>query len=144
MKKFKNYTGFTLLEILLVIALIGVLVSIVLVAINPNRQLGIAQDLQRQQDLSRLKQALERYAIKNNGQYPNGILVGTYKEICGGAVVTNCVDLSLLVPTYLASLPTDPTGANYKIGINPDNNELSLWSELSYSGEVGVNKFVPI
>ena len=122
--------GFTLLEILLVIAAIGILAAIVLVAINPNRQLALVRDATRSSDVNNIKKALEQYSIDNGGQYPESIPTGSYKDICQtgansvdqGTVESNCVDLRLLVPTYIASIPTDPTGGTYKVGINSSNN----------------------
>jgi prepilin-type N-terminal cleavage/methylation domain-containing protein/uncharacterized delta-60 repeat protein len=138
--------GFTLLEILLTITLIGILATIALIAINPNRQLGQSRDLNRQKDISDIQQAVELYAVRNSGAYPAGIPIGSYKDICPeGEVTEECVDLSLLVPTYLTSIPTDPTGVTYKVGINPDNNTISVFSELSENADIAVNKFtVPI
>lgn len=141
----KTHKGFTLLEILLVITLLGILFAIVLSLINPVAQLGRTRDLQRQQNLSQLEQALEKYFIDNGRQYPTSIPVGKYKEICATGVIStsNCVDLSFLAPSYLNSIPADPNGSNYKVGINPTNNTLSLWSDNAVSTEVAVNKFTP-
>jgi uncharacterized delta-60 repeat protein/prepilin-type N-terminal cleavage/methylation domain-containing protein len=134
--------GFTLLEILLTITLIGILASIVLVAINPNRQLSQNRDLNRQKDIAEIQKAVELYAVRNSGEYPAGIPTGSYKDICPeGEVTEECVDLSILVPNYLSSIPTDPSGSNYKIGINTTNNIVSVWSDNAEQREIGVNLF---
>ena len=134
--------GFTLLEILLTITLIGILATIALIAINPNRQLGQSRDLNRQKDISDIQQAVELYAVRNSGAYPAGIPIGNYKDICPeGEVTEECVDLSMLVPNYIKSIPKDPIGNNYKIGLNPENNSISVWSDNAEQREIGVNLF---
>lgn len=74
--------GFTLLEILLVIAAIGVLAAIVIVAINPNRQLSQVRDTERQSDVNALSKAMEQYLI-DQGEYPAGI-TNEYQRISTG------------------------------------------------------------
>jgi prepilin-type N-terminal cleavage/methylation domain-containing protein len=130
MKKQKR--GFTLLEILLVIALIGILASIVLVAINPNNQLAQARNTVRFDDITEVNQALENYFVANRA-YPVGITT-SYQDICPVGVTTNCVNLSALVPTYMPAIPKDPTGGNYQVALNPTNGQISL--KVS-TGEIG-------
>ena len=118
--------GFTLLEILLVIAAIGILAAIVIVAINPLRQIGKARDATRLASLNTLQKALEQYYI-SNGRYPDGVIAGEYIEICVDGNTIECVDLEDdLVPTYIAEIPKDPQGGGFKVGINPGNESITL------------------
>lgn len=101
--------GFTLIELLLVIGIIAILVSIVIVAINPTKQMGDARDAQRRTDVNTILNAVYQYSIDTN-ILPSGIPTGTTTEICRTGIV-NCgslINLSVLVPTYLVSVPNDP------------------------------------
>lgn len=107
-------SGFTLIEVLLVIAIIAVLAAIVIVAVNPSRQLAQANNAQRRADVNTILNAVYQYAIDNNGDLPASITT-TQTEICvtGAASCTGLIDLSVLTATetYLTSIPLDPTGA---------------------------------
>ncbi|HVW66506.1 MAG TPA: prepilin-type N-terminal cleavage/methylation domain-containing protein [Candidatus Peribacteraceae bacterium] len=120
--------GFTLIELLLVIGIIAILASIVIVAINPTKQLGDARDAQRRSDVNTILNAVYQYAIDHNGNLPSGIPTGTAKIICQSDLTgTGCttgitgVDLSVLTGSYLVKVPKDPlitataTGTNYFI-----------------------------
>lgn len=58
--KYKKYikSGFTLLEILLVIGIIAVLAAIVIIAINPSKMLARARDTERKVDIAEVNKAL--------------------------------------------------------------------------------------
>ena len=141
-KKSEEYSrnrGFTLLEILLVVAAIAILAGIVIVAINPNKQLGDTRNSERRSDVNTVLNAVYQYVIDNNGSLPSGIdaTAGTSQVLgtdatgcdstCGAATtVAACVDLSSdLVPTYIVGIPSDPSNgsaANTDYYINQDAN----------------------
>jgi len=128
--------GFTLLEILLVIAAIGILAAIVLVAINPNRQISQARNAQRRSDVNTIYKALEQYLIDNQSYEVGGTgITDAPKEVCktgtevSGSTTTSCtdkVDLRVLVPNYIAAIPADPGVINYRVNRNSANNRISV------------------
>lgn len=109
-----NKKGFTLLEILLVVAAIAILAGIVIVAINPGKQLADTRNAQRQVNVNTILNGVYQYSIDNKGVLPVGI-TQTPTEICKtGGNCLNLIDLSVLTTneTYLTAIPTDPTGVS--------------------------------
>jgi len=141
MKPNKKRKGFTLLEILLVIAAIGILAAIVLVAINPTRQIAQVRNAQRRSDINAIYKALEQYLIDNQ-TYPIGIteskqdICDTGTEQVGGSTdCTGKADLRVLVPIYLAAIPKDPSGGIYRAYINSDNNRIAVEARFRELGQ---------
>lgn len=64
--------GFTLVELLIVIALLGVIATIVIAAINPIEQANRAADAGMKADASQLVSALQRYYVAQHGYPWNG------------------------------------------------------------------------
>lgn len=92
--------GFTLLELLVVVAIIGMLASVILVILSGVQK--DAHDKRRVEDLGQLKNALELY-YTDHQHYP--------KESAGanGDVSQNATLTALLQP-YLKPMPHDPSG----------------------------------
>ena len=115
----KSSRGFTLLEILLVVAAISILAGIVIIAINPGKQLADTRNAQRRGDVNTVLNAVYQYAI-DNGFVPASVLTsGTCNsathEICKtDGSCTNLIDLSVLTTNqkYIVSIPTDPSGSS--------------------------------
>ena len=92
--------GFTIVELLIVIVVIGILAAITIVAYN-----GIqtrARDASRVSAVGVLKKGLALYAADNNDQYPAACSAGDNQ----GCSVNDLS--SFLVPKYIASIPQDP------------------------------------
>jgi type IV pilus assembly protein PilA len=99
----KIQKGFTLIELLVVIGVLAVLLSIVLIAINPARQFSQANNTKRASDVNAILNAISQYAADNNGAVPSAItstattISSTGVNICAA-----------IVPQYIAALPVDP------------------------------------
>ncbi len=114
--------GFTLLEILLVVAAIAILAGIVIFAINPGKQLAELRNAKRTADVSLIVNAVYQYALDNGGTLPADLdekpdsNCASYPEmeICQtGSNGSECsIDLSPLTNNqrYLVSVPVDPKG----------------------------------
>lgn len=103
--KSKTHSGFTLMEISIVVTLIIVIGLIILVSLNPLAQILKGYDTRRKSDLAQLKIAFENY-YSDHDCYPQ-------KE-----VLSNCGSADLM--PYLTKIPCDPNdGTPYKIHTIP-------------------------
>lgn len=97
----KQTSGFTLIEILVVIGLIALLAAIVIIAINPARQFAQGRNTQRTSNVNTILNAIGQYAADHRGNIPPAI-PATPDTIDAADL---CADI---MPTYVPSLPTDP------------------------------------
>lgn len=145
----QNQKGFTLLEVLMVVAIIAILAGIVIIAINPNKQLGDTRNAQRQADVTTILNAVYQYSL-DTGSLPTSITV-TPTEICKtGGTCTSLVDLTVLTTNgkYLVSLPLDPqcpglcnaNGDGYKISKDVNNRVTVTASNAENSKTISVTR----
>lgn len=114
--------GFTLVELILVIAIIIIIAAAIFVALNPARRIGDANDSRRWSDVNQILNAVHQSNVDAGGAFPdasewtagaNYYVLGTGAacNVDCGAQTTQaaCADLASLVSgSYIASIPQDP------------------------------------
>lgn len=130
-----NKTGFSLMELLIVIAVIGTLAGIILVTINPMVQMQKARDSQRKNHFRMIEEALERYYV-DNGKYPQagGCAYGASACYVYSSAGSNWIPG--LVPYYMKAVPVDPLN---NAGCCPwdvnNNNHVYAYGNVSPDGK---------
>src|SRR5665647_1797967 len=102
--------GFTIVELLIVIVVIGILAAITIVAYS-----GIqtrARDAIRKEDVTTITKAMELYYVDNGSYPPTSCTLGAGCKINSGWNSTADASWSnleaYLVPKYISKLPQDP------------------------------------
>lgn len=130
MKK-KFVKGFTLIELIIVIAVIALLAAATFVAINPAKRVGDAQDAQRWQDVTAIADAYQAYLADYAGTAPTTtlpyaagvtLMITSSTPGTGNTNPANCIasqaansagkyiDLSALVTGgYIGQIPLNPS-----------------------------------
>ena len=110
MQKTNKVQGFTLIEILVVVALIAILAAITFIAINPAKNFADARNATRQSAVNEILSAVTQYTADQNTLASLGTIATCPAVTTIGMQAPN-VNLSThLVPVYIGVIPSDPSG----------------------------------
>jgi prepilin-type N-terminal cleavage/methylation domain-containing protein len=106
---FRTNKGFTLIELLVVIGILAILLAITLIAINPARQFGQANDTKRRSAVTQILNSIGAYTADSSSTGGKGVLpaeITTTAQEISEAGADLC---ATLVPNYIPALPRDPS-----------------------------------
>jgi prepilin-type N-terminal cleavage/methylation domain-containing protein len=127
----KKQQGFTIIELLVVVSIIGLLSSIMVVTARSSR--AKARDNQRVQNLQQIQRSLEIYAANNGGAYPTlaGGAPGSYFASSNPNAATYWTPLQTALSPYV-TLPVTDASYSYVYANGP------MMPCMTFTGPQGV------
>ena len=121
--------SFTLVELLIVIAILAILAAAVVIVLNPAELLAQARDSQRVTDLKNIKKSIDLFVVDN----PT-VSLGTASR-----VYISLPDTASNCPNLTSSLPTLPSGWQYvcATSANLRNTNGSGWIPVNFGSVFG-------
>ena len=126
MKKISK--GFTLIELLVVIGILAILLAITLIAINPARQFGQANNTNRRSAILQILNSIHQYVAENQGQLPPEVKALVADAVTPFNSASFPLLCGLLSPNYIPALPTDPSFATANITVCA-----GTWGDTGYA-----------
>lgn len=131
--------GFTLIELIVVVAIIGLLSTLAVVALGSARVK--ARDSKRLSDLKQMQTALELY-YSDKANYPAGaaLVLGAGNAVClnaNGWQAANCAD------PYMGQVPADPKDGQYVYTLGANTYTVTATLEGDVNGLNGAIKLTP-
>ena len=125
----RSIRSFTLVELLIVIAILAVLAAAVVIVLNPAELLAQARDSQRVTDLKNIKKSIDLFVVDN----PT-VSLGTEER-----VYISLPDTASNCPNLTSSLPTLPSGWQYvcATSANLRNTNGSGWIPVNFGSVFG-------
>ena len=115
-RRLKKMAGFTMVELMIVIAIIGIIAVAVLSAINPIEQINKGRDTRTRSDASEMLGALERYYAVEE-KYP-------FTSVQNGSVTS---DTAIQVASKLVGQGELKTSYNNRLGLQNGQSDLKLY-----------------
>ena len=124
----KSIQGFTLIEILVVVALIAVLAAVTIIAINPAKNFADTRNATRSADVTQILNAISQYTYEEEhaiGDFGVISLCTVGVDVIGtGGIDLGSETTPPLVDEYIVAIPEDPsvgtaTDTGYTICLTP-------------------------
>lgn len=119
----KSSFGFTLIELIIVTAIVALIATASMAVLNPFSQFQKARDARVKSDLTQVQKALESY-YQDKGSYP--LSTPGYNILSG---VTTISWGSSWQP-YMNSLPKDPTSGHTYVYYSPNGQSYYIYANL--------------
>jgi len=143
----QNQKGFTLVEILVVIAILAILAGAVFFALNPTQMFRDARNTRRRQDVDAVAAAVRQYVLRNLQGDPALISDPANCDLAalpvmdpvGGVDATEggpLSDLSTCLSDYMAVMPTAPGSSVYRWGVDDATSPTHVYVGVDSMEEV--------
>ena len=147
-----NNKAFTLIELIIAIAIIAILAALSFTAVDPGRRIGNANDDKRLTEANSIEEAINKYTADNlilppsiasiTDTFPymitNTNIVGNIN--CGAVLNIGKINIGTELEDYLPTIPIDPSitdetteGTGYYLVKNGQNIQVSSCLKYSYS-----------